>query len=466
MPLMGNTRSREGDGEQPDAKRARIAEAEVRSLRAQNAAQLLKIAAQAAEIAALAPQAATLQALTPLPVLDVSAQSIFTGRATLTWDRQSGGGTPTHFVIGAIDATTGARHEDIAREEGGGAIGCVVVNAAQLTVGRKMHFFVTAIVETAHGATLRCSAPSEPSKSITIDAKDFSTVAHRRLLVGPSVHALCDADSFSEEPPAITETRLGDPASGWVIPDEITCVVLHNVFSQSECAAIVAAVPSSGDGFMSEVDVARAYRGRVCSRFKSDDPALSDLVQERVQEYLPHTVDGGTFLRINPGWRHVHYRGAADGGGHQEYHIDGREPFLPAQLEASPLDAAEGTPAAEVERFLQSRLTLMVYLNDGGGVNFDGGATTFLTKDEEGNLQPRVGGRYDPVAGDCLLFYQESIELLEDSGATLLLHQGSVVTRGEKRMMRTVVDYVFEDPTLDYGGALRCAWNETLSASG
>jgi DNA replication licensing factor MCM3 len=100
--------------------------------------------------------------------------------------------------------------------------------------------------------------------------------------------------------------------------------------------------------------------------------------------------------------------------------------------------------------------------------SLDGPATSsvYPTKDEEGNLQPRVGGRYDPVAGDCLLFYQESIELLEDSGATLLLHQGSVVTRGEKRMMRTVVDYVFQDPTLDYGGALRCAWNETLSASG
>ena len=111
-----------GGGEQPDAKRARIVEAELRSLHAHIASQDEELAVQAAEIVTLAAHAATLQALTPLPVLNVSAQSIFKGRATLTWDVQSGGGTPTHFVIGAIDATTGARHENIAREEGGDAI--------------------------------------------------------------------------------------------------------------------------------------------------------------------------------------------------------------------------------------------------------------------------------------------------------------------------------------------------------
>ena len=65
----------EGDGA-PDAKRARIAEAELRSVRAQLAAKDEEIAAQAeenaAQAAALAAQAATLQALTPLPVLNVS----------------------------------------------------------------------------------------------------------------------------------------------------------------------------------------------------------------------------------------------------------------------------------------------------------------------------------------------------------------------------------------------------------
>ena len=293
-----------------------------------------------------------------------------------------------------------------------------------------------------------------------------------RMPVGPSVHDICGPDSFSAstEGPPITATHLGDTASGWAIPDAITCVVLHNVLSRSECATIVAAVPSSGEGFMGEADVNRAYRGRLCSRFKSDDAAMSALVEARIQEFIPPSVDGGTFLRINPEWRHVHYRGAvgdsaADGGsgrrgGRHEFHIDGREPFSPEPLRASP-DAVEGT-TAKVETFLQSRLTLMVYLNDGRGVDFEGGATTFLTIDEDGELQPRVGGEYDPVAGDCLLFYQESTRLLDDICVTLLLHQGSVVRRGEKRMMRTVVDYVFEDPKLPFGGAMRCAWNEML----
>ena len=157
-----------GDGgEQPDAKRARIAEAELRSLRAQLAAKDEENAEltqeMAAQAAAHAAQAATHLALTPLPVLDVSAQSIFKGRATLTWDVQSGGGTPTHFIIGAIDATTGARHENIAREEGGDAIGSIVVNAAQLTVGRKLRFFVTAVF-TRDTTSLR-SAPHSRSQA-------------------------------------------------------------------------------------------------------------------------------------------------------------------------------------------------------------------------------------------------------------------------------------------------------------
>ena len=112
----------EGDGA-PDAKRARITEAELRSVRAENAALTeenveltQELAAQAEELAVHAAHTATVQALTPLPVLNMSAQSNFKGHATLTWDLQGGGGTPTHFIIGAIDATTGARHENIARE--------------------------------------------------------------------------------------------------------------------------------------------------------------------------------------------------------------------------------------------------------------------------------------------------------------------------------------------------------------
>jgi len=129
---------------------------------------------------------AQLKSFTPHPGVNVSAESVFKGRVTVTWDVQSGGGTATHFIIGAIDATTGARHENIAREEGGDAIGSIVVNPAELTVGRKLHFFVTAIVESAHGVTLFSSAPSEPSKSITIQPKDFSAVPLNAIAVWKS----------------------------------------------------------------------------------------------------------------------------------------------------------------------------------------------------------------------------------------------------------------------------------------
>tara|TARA_B110000208_G_scaffold100171_1_gene124932 strand:- start:72 stop:1823 length:1752 start_codon:yes stop_codon:yes gene_type:complete len=170
----------EGDGA-PDSKRVKISQSEIGSPRAQLAAKDEDNASlpevNAAQAATQAAHAATVQSLTPLSVLDVGGQSNFKGRATLTWDAQSGGGTPTHFIIGAIDATTGARLENIAREEGSDAIGCIVVNTAQLTVGRKLRFFVTATVQSAHGVTLFSSASSEPTKPITIDAKDFGAVA-------------------------------------------------------------------------------------------------------------------------------------------------------------------------------------------------------------------------------------------------------------------------------------------------
>ena len=135
-------------------------------------------AAQGADVQRVA-HAAAVEALTPLQVLDVSGQSNFEGRATMTWTVKYGAVAPTHFVIGAIDATTGARHENIAREDGGDAIGSIVVNAAQLTAGRKLRFFVTAVF--THDDISFCSAPSEPTKPITVDAKDFGAVALNAL---------------------------------------------------------------------------------------------------------------------------------------------------------------------------------------------------------------------------------------------------------------------------------------------
>jgi hypothetical protein len=90
----------------------------------------------------------------------------------------------------------------------------------------------------------------------------------------------------------------------------------------------------------------------------------------------------------------------------------------------------------------------MVYLNT-AGVDFEGGSTTFL----DDALKPRPGGEHRPVAGDCICFYQEN----DANRQSLLLHQGSDVTDGDKRMMRTVVDYGFSK-----ADCRRCLWADAL----
>ena len=143
----------------------------------------------------------------------------------------------------------------------------------------------------------------------------------------------------------------------------------------------------------------------------------------------------------------MHYKGTQRG--HQEHHIDGREP-LPAEKKGA-------------DTYRQSRLTCMVYLNT-AGVDFEGGSTTFL----DDALKHRPGGEHRPVAGDCICFYQEN----DANRQSLLLHQGSDVTDGDKRMMRTVVDYGFSKAdcrrclgrTLSTCRRRRCLRRSTASA--
>lgn len=212
------------------------------------------------------------------------------------------------------------------------------------------------------------------------------------------------------------------------VPHDIPAFVLRGLLTRDECVAIIRAAellePSAGEaaaGFMTEAAVGRQYRGRVCTRLQSHDPDMSEFIYSRACQWLPRVIDGGELLGIAPNWRHVHY---SSPHGRQEHHCDGREP----------------QPALPMRNgyYRQSRLTIMVYLNT-HGIDFEGGATTFL----DDRLQPRPGGEYRPVAGDCMVFYQES---RERGGPSLLLHEGAAVTAGHKRMMRAMVEYAVPDP--------------------
>lgn len=75
----------------------------------------------------------------------------------------------------------------------------------------------------------------------------------------------------------------------------------------------------------------------------------------------------------------------------------------------------------------RSYLTLMVYLNSGGGHDFDGGETRFVEPPQDG--QPTRGPTVTPNVGDVLIFTHP------------VLHEGNTVTKGRKYVLRTEVMY-------------------------
>jgi prolyl 4-hydroxylase len=137
---------------------------------------------------------------------------------------------------------------------------------------------------------------------------------------------------------------------------------------------------SSGPTMMKDV--------RNNSRVMVDDPELAQLVWERALPYVPRTLAGHRALGVNERFRFYRY----DPGQTFRWHRDGY--FERPNRE-------------------RSRLTLMVYLNDG----FDGGETRF----------EHVA--INPVRGTALFFVH------------YLLHEGAEVRRGRKYVLRTDVMY-------------------------
>lgn len=75
----------------------------------------------------------------------------------------------------------------------------------------------------------------------------------------------------------------------------------------------------------------------------------------------------------------------------------------------------------------QSQLTVMLYLNEGGGADYTGGDTNFLPADVRRRAAEAVV--FTPSCGDLLVFTHR------------LLHEGARVAAGRKYAIRTDVMY-------------------------
>ena len=189
------------------------------------------------------------------------------------------------------------------------------------------------------------------------------------------------------------------------LPSSMTGFILQGVLTKEECDELIQSIPQEGIGFMGINEVKQLYRGRIVSRYVSFDEKFSKFMERRIRPFIPDTIDGMTYSGLSPEWRFLHY----ETGGHQDAHIDGRE--------------KRGA--------VVSRLTLQMYLND-HGTEFEGGEMVFY----DGNMDEKL--RLLPKAGDCCIFYQES---MRDSRDLYLVHEAHKVTAGHKFAARTVIEY-------------------------
>jgi hypothetical protein len=167
--------------------------------------------------------------------------------------------------------------------------------------------------------------------------------------------------------------------------------LLRGVLSPQECEDHIASAEARGfDSAPITTAAGFDYRPEIRnnSRVIVDDPLLADSIWARIADFIPEALDGRVVVGLNERFRYYRYD--------------------PSQRFATHSDGYYERSNGE-----RSLLTFMIYLNSG----FGGGATVFdLT-----TIRPQVG---------LGLVFRHA-----------LVHEGAVVTRGRKYVLRSDVMY-------------------------
>ena len=186
-------------------------------------------------------------------------------------------------------------------------------------------------------------------------------------------------------------------------------VVLRGSLTPAECKLIVEL--SEKTGYQDAAEFCHKYRDRWNDRFMTDDPELATFLWERIKSYIPPKVSFRGYEwkvdDLNTRFRFCRYRG-------EEKHYFGPH--------------CDGTVQVDEKRL--SVLTCMWYLNDAS--EFEGGLTNFIDFYDP----KKVVYSLKPEAGLCVAFIQEDINTY---------HEGTMVTKGKKYIMRTDIIYHMVD---------------------
>ena len=207
-------------------------------------------------------------------------------------------------------------------------------------------------------------------------------------------------------PPLVPVVPTVDLSLETILDDQI--LVIRNLFTSSLCKSYIAYLstlpltttpgrPKKGDAV------------RINDRFQVEDPSFANLIWEKtaLQEFVSQRgIDrwGGQVLGLNPNIRVYRYK-----PGHcfnQHYDESNRILFGPGKMPA------------------KTTWTLLIYLSA-----CDGGETVFY---------PEGSGRKGDKAPDPVSVEPEAgLGLLHRHGESCLLHEGKVVTSGEKWVLRS-----------------------------
>ena len=207
-----------------------------------------------------------------------------------------------------------------------------------------------------------------------------------------------------------------------VIPNEpgVFAGVVRHVFSPEECQQIISHSETQGTYEAALVNVGggqqiSALDYRNSSRAIIDDATASLEIWKRIKDVVDLTAVGGSEdwrpVGLNERLRYLRY----DAGQYFKPHMDG----------------CYECPQTGRRSFV----TLQLYLNNGLGVDFTGGATTFISDELALNDPPQsmrskeIFTPCNPEAGMVLVFQHR------------LYHEGTAVDSGRKYAIRTDVMY-------------------------
>lgn len=182
------------------------------------------------------------------------------------------------------------------------------------------------------------------------------------------------------------------------------CFNIDGVLSKDECQKIIQRSEEAGfrTALFNEI-LDTDYRNS--ERCVIDDKEFANALFERIKDELPQTISDSSGLAFNLECLNERMRVLRYGPGHFfAEHRDGQY---------------------SRNAFERSFLTVMIYLNEGGGKDFTGGSTNFVARGEH----QRQISEVVPQSGRILVFDH------------VLMHEGAKLVTGTKYAIRTDVMY-------------------------